>query len=245
MRKVLFLFLCFSGVFAHAQGHGKLYAVLVGVSEYRQSENNLIYSHQDAVEMYHLLKRQTDTSRLKLLVNREATKTAILHAMEQLFVRTGADDVVIFFFSGHGNSGKFYAHDTAVTFRDLSAVFRKSRAKRKLIFADACFAGTFRQSGTEQPVSHGNEMDDKRVLLFLSSRSDQTSKESLSLKNGTFTFFLTAGLQGGADANRDRKITARELFDFVGPRVKEQTQGKQVPVMWGKFEDDMIILNWK
>jgi uncharacterized caspase-like protein len=244
MKKIFFLFLCFSGVSGHAQHTGKLYAVLAGVSEYRQSENNLTYSHQDAVEMYNLLKQQTDTSRLKLLVNRQATKAGIVDAMNRLFLQTGEDDVVIFFFSGHGNKGMFFAHDTPVTFQDLSAVFKKCRASRKLIFADACLSGTFRQSGTGQPAAHGNEMDDKRVLLFLSSRSDQNSKESLSLKNGAFTFFLAAGLRGGADANRDKKITARELFNFVSPRVKKHTAETQAPVMWGKFEDNMVILNW-
>jgi uncharacterized caspase-like protein len=65
------------------------------------------------------------------------------------------------------------------------------------------------------------------------------------LHNGAFTFFLIAGLKGGADANRDRMITAKELYDFVRPQVEEQTGGKQIPVMWGKFEDDMVIMNWK
>ncbi len=52
------------------------------------------------------------------------------------------------------------------------------------------------------------------------------------------------GLRGGADADHNKVVTARELFDFVYPRVKEHSKGIQVPVMWGKFEDRMEILNW-
>ena len=245
MKKIIILFLCFSGVFAQAQGDGKLHAVMAGVSEYRQPENNLTYAHHDANDMYNLLKQHTEPSRLKLLVNAQATKAGIMNAMNQLFTQAGANDVVILYFSGHGNNGMFLAHDATLSFRDLSAIFKKIPAKRKIIFADACFAGTLRQSGSEQSASPGNRMNDEHVLLFLSSRSDQQSREDRGLKKGTFTFFLTAGLKGGADTNRDRKITARELFNFVNPRVKERSNGRQVPVMWGKFEDDMIILKWK
>jgi hypothetical protein len=27
--------------------------------------------------------------------------------------------------------------------------------------------------------------------------------------------------------------------------VKKYTKGEQTPVMWGKFDDNMIIFNWK
>jgi uncharacterized caspase-like protein len=244
MKKILFILLCFSGVFAQAQSGGKLYAVLAGVSEYRDG-NNLTYSHQDAIEMYNLLKQHTDASRLKLLVNRQATKAGIISVMNQLFARAGADDLVIFYFSGHGNNSMFCAHDEILSFWDLSSIFKKCQAKRKIIFADACFSGTFRQSGTGQTASQGNRMNRENVLLFLSSRSNQLSWENLSVKNGAFTFYLIAGLRGSADANRDRKIMARELFNFVYPRVKQHSRGKQVPVMWGNFKDNMLILTCK
>lgn len=245
MKKLIILFLCLSGVFVQAQGAGKLYAVLAGVSKYSQPGNDLTYPHQDAIEMYNLLRQHTEASRLKLLINRQATRAGIINAMNQLFARAGAEDVVMLYFSGHGNNSVFSAYDETLRFQDLSTVFKRIAAKRKIIFADACLSGTFRQSGTGQTATQGNSMSNEQVLLFLSSRSNQTSRESSSLKNGIFTYFLAAGLRGKADANRDRKITARELFNFVNRRVKEHTGGRQVPVMWGKFENNMVILNCK
>lgn len=244
-RRISCILLCLLCAYVHIRAEGRLYAVLVGVSEYRQAENNLTYSHQDAVEMYNLLKLQTSEFNLKLLINRQATRDHITETTKRLFAKAQPEDRVIFFFSGHGNSNCFYTHDKAFAVDSLQVLLRECRARRKMILADACFSGTFRTSGTEQQPAPAEKETDERVLLFLSSRSEQTSRESPSLQNGLFTYFLIAGLKGGADADRDRKITARELFDFVHSRVKERSGGRQVPVMWGKFDDGMTVMNWE
>jgi uncharacterized caspase-like protein len=223
--------------------HARLYAVLVGVSEYKQSEDNLTYSHSDAIEMYEMLNLQTSANHLKLLTNQQATRNNIISVAQALFSQAEADDIVIFFFSGHGNKGCFMAHDRPLYFNALKDIFKQTKAKRKMIFADACLVGTLRASNNNSSNSHRSVGAD--VLLFLSSRSNQDSQELHSLKNGLFTYFLLAGLKGAADTNKDRAITARELFDFVNPKVKEKSEGSQVPVMWGKFDENMVILRWE
>ena len=80
-------------------------------------------------------------------------------------------------------------------------------------------------------------------MFFLSSRTNEESKES-PYKNSLFTIYLERGLRGGADFNRDRQITARELYDFVHKGVVDTSNGKQHPVMWGKFDDNMTIIKW-
>ena len=50
--------------------------------------------------------------------------------------------------------------------------------------------------------------------------------------------------QGNADTDRDRVITAKELFDFVSGGVVKISDGKQHPVMWGNFSDDMVVMKW-
>ena len=63
-------------------------------------------------------------------------------------------------------------------------------------------------------------------------------------QNSLFTIFLERGLRGGADKNRDRIITAREIFDFVHDGVSKASKETQHPVMWGKFDNNMAIINW-
>ena len=81
-------------------------------------------------------------------------------------------------------------------------------------------------------------------MLFLSSRSNETSIERRDMKNGFFTTYLQKGLRGGADANRDRTITAKELFDYVHKGVTKLSLNKQHPVMWGKFNNNMPVMTW-
>jgi len=226
-----------------------LYAVLVGVSKYQPPVTGLDYPSQDATEMRDILRTHTRAANLRLLVDEQATADNILAAMDDLFSRAKPEDSVVLYFSGHGNVGYVFAHDGALPFSRMKPIFKKSKAKRKLIFADACHTGAFRKPKSEAGAGRAAGPGDN-VLLFLSSRDDQFSREDSLLKNGVFTHFLAAGLRGGADANRDRVVTARELFDFVNSKVRAQTRtnehpdGAQVPVMWGKFPDDMPVLDW-
>ena len=235
---LLMMFL-FSGVH-HAFAQGKIYAVIIGVSEYQDSRYNLTYCHRDANEMYHLLREHTIADRMKLLTNREAQHDNIVYHARQLFRQAKPEDIVIFFFSGHGSSNLFVTHDKNLSFATLQKIFKECKANRKMIFADACYAGTLRQQGRQPATSNQNA--GKNVMLFLSSRSNQLSRETYMLQNGLFTHFLILGLKGEADANRDNYITAIELFTYVNPRVKEMSQGKQVPVMWGKFDKNMVVI---
>lgn len=81
-------------------------------------------------------------------------------------------------------------------------------------------------------------------MLFLSSRNNEDSIERPSMTNGLFTTFLEKGLRGAADANKDRTITAKEIFDFVHSGVVADSREKQHPVMWGNFDNNMPVLIW-
>lgn len=116
-----------------------------------------------------------------------------------------------------------------------------SQARQKIIFADACFSGKARNGNKRADAT---SYADKSVMFFLSSRTDETSIENRKMKNSMFTAYLERGLRGGADANRDRTITAREIFDFVSEGVKEKSRQRQHPVMWGRFDDDMPLMVW-
>jgi uncharacterized caspase-like protein len=241
----IFLLLC-CPVNSYAQRSGRLYAVCVGVSEYAQPSANLKYPRQDAQDVYELLRYHAAAPNLVLLTDHQATANNVLSQLNALFAQARPQDIVILYFSGHGTSGYFSAHDQAVSFRSLQAIFKKTQARRKVIFADACYSGTLR---TEKPPDDDNDDTGgahagEDVLLFLSSRSNQMSRESSALNNGVFTHFLVAGLKGGADANRDRVIAAKELFNFVNANVRQHSKNVQVPVMWGKFDDSMPVLTW-
>lgn len=243
MKKILFTFIISLLSVLSLSAQGKIYAVLVGVSEYEQSDKNLNYCHRDAIAMYELLKKHTSSDKMVLLTDRQAKHDNIIFCTNQLFRQAKPEDIVIFHFSGHGSEIHLASYDKALYYTELQKIFKKCKVKRKLLFVDACHSGALRQPGNQTTSTNINP--GKNVLLFLSSRSNQLSSEWSDLKNGIFTYFLLAGLNGGADADKDGYITAKELFNFVNPKVKERSKGEQVPVMWGKFDKNMIILNLK
>lgn len=84
-------------------------------------------------------------------------------------------------------------------------------------------------------------------MLFLSSRSNEQSMEmprQTGFVNSLFTAYLERGLRGGADTDRNRTITARELYNYVHNGAVSLSGGRQHPVMWGKFDGNMPIIKW-
>lgn len=216
----------------------KTYMVCVGIADYPGTKNDLRVSAGDAVTVSKIFERNSHAETI-LLTNSAATVNATCAAMRKLFSKAEEEDVVIFFFSGHGMRGCFVCHDGYLKYKDITDIMAASKARHKEIFADACFSGKARMTGRRN-----NDYSPTNVLFFFSSRDNETSQERRGWKNSLFTAYLERGLRGGADTDRNRTITARELFDFVSKGVKEASKGRQHPVMWGKFDDDMPVIEW-
>ena len=219
------------------QLQAKVYLVSVGIADYPGSKNDLRISDNDAKTVAKVFSATKDAS-VRVLVNNEVTQSALLSTMHTVFANAQSDDAVILYFSGHGIPGALACYDGLLTYQHIFKTLKGCRARRKIIIADACYAGKMR-TGKQQSADYNAQ----NVMLFLSSRTNEKSMES-PYKNSLFTIFLERGLRGGADSNKDRKITARELYNFVHQGVIEKSRGRQHPVMWGKFNNDMIVIKW-
>jgi hypothetical protein len=216
----------------------KTYILCVGIQNYPGTENDVFLCAKDAKTVRWLFQKNGNAESV-LLTNSEATRGNILTAFAALAAACGPDDALAIFYSGHGEPGVLDTYDHELDYRQLCDLFGKSRARYKFAFINACFSGTMRKEYNE------GVMNQQEVMFFLSSRSGEPSQEIITMKNGVFTTYLLQGLRGSADVNRDRVITARELFDYVSAAVASATQGRQHPVMWGTFSNDMPIMVWK
>lgn len=219
------------------QLQAKVYLLSVGIADYPGKENDLRISDNDAKTIAKVFQATKDVS-VNILVNEAATQSALLSTMHTTFEDADYNDAVILYFSGHGTPGALVCHDGLLTYQHIFKMLKGCKATRKIIIADACYAGKMRTT-RQQNDSYNNQ----NVMLFLSSRTNETSQET-QYKNSLFTIFLERGLRGGADKDKNRQITARELFDFVHKGVIDASGNKQHPVMWGKFENDMIVIKW-
>lgn len=230
----LFLLLLFVCVL---QAESKVYLVSVGIADYPGTENDLRVSDNDAKTIVKIFEATNDAT-TATLVNKEATSVALISQMRKVFADAKADDTVILYFSGHGTPGALVCHDGLLTYQSIFNVMKRCKAKKKIIMADACYTGKMRTSKKQS-----DSYNAQSVMLFLSSRTNELSQET-RFQNSLFTIYLERGLRGGADNDKDRSITAREIYDFVHSGVIEASGGRQHPVMWGKFNDNMEIIKW-
>ena len=219
--------------------HGHNYVVCVGISDYPGSQNDLRVSANDALTIQKIYSANGHAN-LRCLTNSDATMANVKRAMAETFGKAGANDAVLFFFSGHGVPGGFVCQDGFLYYRDVVAAMRQTKAKTRIVIADACYAGKMRSSTRREPK---DGTKDDNIMFFLSSRTTERSLET-PYANSFFTIYLERGLRGGADVNRDKTITARELYDFVHNGVVRDSKDRQHPVMWGNFDKNMTIIKW-
>ena len=127
----------------------------------------------------------------------------------------------------------------------MQILFRNCRAGRKMVFADACCSGGLSKQRTQLTVQ---AVQNSEVMYFLSSKFDETSLELPNGPNGLFTYCLAHGLNGESDIDGNRIITMQEIYNYVYGNVvsfTNQIPHNQHPMVWGKFDKNMNILEWK
>ncbi len=221
---------------------GHTYILAVGVSDYPGTVNDLQFCDADARSIAQVYANRSNVT-ARLVVNQKATQQNILANMRELFSKATERDAIILFFSGHGQKGAFCAYDGNLKYNSIYSVMKQSRAKTKCIFADACYAGKARTNTAQRQQSA------KNIILFLSSRTNETSLEMRGLHHGLFAYFLEKAMCGEADVNSDRAITAVELFNYVSKNVGDYARDRagghqQHPVMWGNFPKNMVLLRY-
>lgn len=189
----------------------------------------------------------------------------------QKAVIPGETDVFVFY-SGHGMPSKtgeqvfLFPYDgrlEAINYQgyNLNKFYTnlsKLDAKSVTVFIDACFSGISRTSENHEiqnlVAMKGVSIKPKIVqpwenhenfTVFTSSSFDQTSLGFDHSETGLFTYFITAGLQGHADKNNDKKVTSGELKEYVISNVMEistKIHGLQTPQFYGK--EDLILTEY-
>lgn len=247
-------------------GRGKLWAVVVGISSYKNvpPEGQLRFAHRDAEDFAAFLRTPGGggfpPSHVKLLLNQEATVAAIRTAIGTWLVRSvEPDDVVYVFFAGHGvvesdTDGYLLAHDsdpqnlyaTALPTSELDRIItQRLRARIVVLMADACHSGQigWASRGTADRTLITNYLDEvgksgAGVLRFLASRADERSFEDNRWGggHGAFTHFLLEALKGRADRDKDGFVRAGELLNYISEIVPEETKALQHPQMAGSLD---------
>ncbi|MFN9557147.1 MAG: caspase, EACC1-associated type [Dolichospermum sp.] len=211
-------------------------ALLIGVSEYGESIPPLSSPLHDVEAMERVLKNPnlgnfTEVEKL-LNPNSEAMKIAILN----LFKNAEKDDLLLFFFSGHGminddnhlylatrNTAKDNFEATAVDGNFIQAQSRNCYSKRQVLILDACYSGAFANGWHTKSI----KVDIKKQLgaegrvVMTSSGATQISFTQESATLSLYTQYLVEGIEtGAADNDSDGKIHIQELHAYAKAKVQ-------------------------
>ncbi len=130
--------------------NARTYLVSVGITDYSgfpQKMNNLRLTAKDAQTIVDLYSKNTSVD-YSILLNDKATKSRILKAIKKVFNSASENDIVVFFFSGHGYPGGFCASDGNLGYDEVRKAMSESMSKNKMMFVDACRSGGMRVDDT-------------------------------------------------------------------------------------------------
>lgn len=225
----------------------KTYALLTGVSNYgpANEQNNLAGTTKDVKSLQQVLKRQGAI--VTVSTSKYATNENIMKRLDAIIKLAKPEDTIIFFFSGHGDTGCFVTYGLrAFTYADLIAKLATAKARHVFCFIDACRSGSV--AGDYGQNFNWAQAVGNKITFFMSSRANEYSIENQWLGHGYFSQALLKGLRGKADANADRRITVQELFSYIHSDVVARTRGngyEQHPQLIGS-RDNMgyVLARW-
>jgi hypothetical protein len=234
-------------------------AVIIGIQNYKRL-GKADFANQDAERFADYAQRALGIpkSRIKILTDADADQAALLKTFRNwlpLQVNKDKTDVFVFY-SGHGlpsaDGKSLYLlphgvdHDlldeTAVDQRKIVAAIQAAKPRSVTMFIDSCYSGLSKAGDTllagAKPVTLKNtDMGYPPEFTVMSaSLPDQISSASAELQHGIFSFYLMKGMEGGADIDKDGKITVGEMHKFLMDNVPRQAMSmnrKQEPQLVG------------
>jgi hypothetical protein len=229
----------------------KLYALVVGVSNYADPAMALKYAAKDAGDFDKALQAQKDLYysdvQTRVLKDRDVTRASVIKGLQWLEqMATDPNDVSVLFMAGHGMTDDkqtywFYTSDADDDNVRINGVSQEEIRKslqglqgKVLWFLDTCHAGT---AAKRWPVDMNvlvntvSASENGGIVVFASSTGRQVSVESADLGNGAFTKAVVEGIALGKAAPLSNFITTSSLDTYVAYRVSQITNNQQTPVM--------------
>lgn len=164
------------------KGSGGKYALVIGISDYTGTANDLTYCDDDATDWKARLSGYSVTTLLDL----NATKANIESAVNNLANLAVAGNQIVLCYSGHGSKGNIVTTDLYY----LSSTWFKTKfanaTSTKMFFCyDACQIGAM---ATDLNASG-------RVIAVASSRNTYSYDGDATMKNGVYTYYQMLGFE--------------------------------------------------
>lgn len=235
----------------------KYWVLSVGISKYQNPSimTSLASPTRYAFEFSSVVKVNPYIASLNIpvLTDDAATKSSILKKIKSIFLdstKVGRQDVIIFYFSGHGKvisdrigicPYDYFDQRQLITETEIVKIMELSPAKYKIFINESCrsdnsFVGPTPSGGGGPYVKPTVSPD---VIIISSTQHGNESYELPDL-GAVFSYFLVKAFAGEADINQNKIITISELFQFLRENVYSRTSGLQIPQIISNFNNHEV-----
>jgi len=213
-------------------GYGPVdkYALVIGISDYEGTANDLQYCDDDAVDWKNFLQGEGYT--VTVLTDNQATADDIIAAVDNLLLAEDGNDYVVLTYSGHG--AKYQGYGSCIISQDLYYMthgwleqkFDSSDSPHIYFAFDACQIGDFK-----------GLIDNNKVGAFASNRRYSYDGDEI-MKNGVFTYYQMNGWENqnfdnfeddGNHAIQMMQSWAKARRIKVDPFVQDMYDGPMTP----------------
>ncbi|WP_225727910.1 MULTISPECIES: type VII secretion protein EccCb [unclassified Nocardia] len=196
----------------------------------------------------------------EMLVNE--SKAEIERSIERMFRSAGPQDLVLFYYSGHGfrtsrnlylatsNTDPNLPSSSAVSSSFVKELIRESDAAAKIILLDCCYSGAFlgndvikAAGGVDDGVGEHLVTGDGICVMTACTGVQQAEDgnhggtgSSLSVFTAAIVNGITTGL---ADTGTGR-ISTHDLWTYVSDEVRRNTD-RQTPSLYGVLNDEVYL----
>ena len=226
-------------------GKPSLYALVIGINEYKNPKLQLNYAVADATLFANTLKKGAsalfDKVEVKKLSSKEeTTRENILKELKSM-QSLNPDDLFVLYVASHGtvDDGEYFLITSNVgstrteklrTDAIGQSVFKELigniPATKKLIIIDTCNAGALGEAIQVAMLTRGMSEDTAMKILsravgstILSAATSMQEALEGYQGHGLFTYVLTEGLKGKADKGNTGYVRTTELADYVDNEV--------------------------
>jgi hypothetical protein len=250
---------------------GVTHFLLIAVEKYHSKDiNPVAFAKADAKGLVKAWQNLGyDPGYFTVLIDNQATKTAIETHLKRLSAKAGKEDRIIIFFAGHGTSiagenlivpvDAVYSsllRDTCVPINTLLQYLRAAESTRNLLFLDCCHSGLLPPDGGRRLGKVFSTEDLVNLLTgeeycvgFASCKTDQESISSPVVRHGIWTHLLIEALSGNAeeDTYEAGVLTSENLQTWLRREtpalIKQHKIGPhdQTPMAFGSWSDRFVI----
>ncbi len=246
----------------------RFHAVLVGINSYADPTiPALRFACADARVFGTLLTESASSADITVhtLLDRDATRSNVLRLVGvDIAQRVKSDDIVLFFFAGHGSPEVYPGLDTLSRFlicadteresllsgaidiqADLTRLAARLQARLVLFIIDACFSGygggrgicgpiIAERRSLHRPAARLADLALGSGVVYLAACGD----DEVAGEDDTLGHgvFTYYLLRQLSDAGQSQTIGLPTLYDLVFRQVHGYSAGRQNPLLWGNVK---------